>query len=481
MDVGLTKRWLLLVFLLLCRLGGAETIIVEFTPQEAQHQVSGNLVVLISNEEFEPSHPGLLRSYLADMRVVSDVSLKAGDRLEVELGEIGSHPKYIGAYLDENRNFMGSGLPEPGEYFSSQLLVIPSSSKSILRLNRPKEERQRKVPPWIQEHSFVNSLLLDAGFAREESTVKFLVALPPNYWQLDTRYPVLFVIHGFSGDRWSYLNRYRMWREQMTKEPMILVSLDSAGRFGHHLFLDSEGNGPRLQVLLQEIVPYIDRAYRNNGRRVVYGQSSGGWTAVSLLRRAPEIFAGAVATGPDPLILNPWWMAENKNLYTNPDGSQRMFAPDLKLSMQTFVERELQTESYGQYTAFMAAFSPYDETRKPLPFLSPFDLESGALNSDVWQLWQDNDLTSWTQSHSEQALESFADRLILYVGERDEFGLLETTQAFSKTLFSLGIPHWFRVVPGGGHTNYLERPDFAKELWSACYKLAHEAKPSGLD
>lgn len=464
------------LLLLLTCLVRAETITLEFAPQDPEDRISGNLIILLSREKFEPSRPGLLRAYLCDVRVEKGVNLKPGDRLKVELGTLNPSVKYVGAYLDENHNFMGSGLPEPGEYYSSKLLQRPNRDGALLRLDRPNSQRQRRVPAWIQEHSFVSSLLLDAGFPREEATVKFLVALPPGYWQSEARLPVLFVSHGFSGNRWSYLRRYRMWREQMKQEPMLLVSLDSAGKYGHHVFLDSQGNGPRLQVMTQEIVPYIDRYYRSNGTRIVYGQSSGGWTAVSLLRRAPEIFAGAVATGPDPLTLPPWWMAENENLYSNPDGSERTFAQGLKLTMRTFVERELETESYGQYAAFLAAFSPYDESIEPLPFQSPFHLESGALQSEVWKLWQDNDLNLWAQSNPSEAKKCFADRLILYVGDKDEFGLFETTQAFSETLLKLEIPHAFRVVPGAGHTNYLERPAFAKELWSACYDLAQERK-----
>ena len=156
-------------------------------------------------------------------------------------------------------------------------------------------------------------------------------------------YPVVYIFHGFSGNRWSYINRYRAWREQMKTEPMLIVSLDSFGPFGHHLFLDSPTNGPRFQVLTEEIVPFVEGRYRTNGHRVAYGQSSGGWTAVNLLRQAPELFHGAAATGPDPLILQDWWFGEGQNAYQNPDGSPRMIVEKLNLSLEKLAILELTT------------------------------------------------------------------------------------------------------------------------------------------
>lgn len=182
--------------------------------------------------------------------------------------------------------------------------------------------------------------------------------------------------------------------------------------------------------------------------------------------------AGAVATGPDPLVLRDWWMAANENMYHNPDGSQRMFAPSIKLSMRRLVECEVQTRSFGQFSAFLAAFSPYRPEHSPLPLLSPFDLESGALAPEVWKQWESNDQTLWARAHPEEARRSFSGRLVLFVGDKDEFGLTDTTLAFSRTLDELGIPHGLRVISGAGHTDYLDRPDFQRELWATCFALA---------
>ena len=54
--------------------------------------------------------------------------------------------------------------------------------------------------------------------------------------------------------------------------------------------------------------------------------------------------------------------------------------------MKSMVETEVITNSYGQYSAFMACFSPFQPDRPGLPFLSPFDPKTGAKDPEVWDI-----------------------------------------------------------------------------------------------
>jgi alpha-beta hydrolase superfamily lysophospholipase len=461
---------LLGLFCLLLGSVQAQTLTVEFSPEGSSSRISGNLIVVVCEQRFPATGPGLLGVYGGELHCRPNLEVGPGENVEVALGK---HPKpaYVGIYFDQNQNFMSTGLAEPGEYFGSRVGKLEGHDLK-LRLDSLARPRRRKLPSWIQEHALVSQRMLDAGFSVEQATQRFLVGLPPGYWRSQRRYPTLFVSHGFSGNRHTYLDRYQVWRQQMAEQPMLLVSLDCNGAYGHHLFLSSQGNGPRTEVLTEEVVPYLDARFRGNGRRVVYGQSSGGWTAVSLLRRAPHIFQGAAATGPDPLTLRLWWMGANENLYTHSDGSSRMFAPVIDLTMRTLVDRELQSRSYGQFTAFLAAFSDYRKEQVGIPFSSPFDLDTGTLRPEVWKQWETNDQTLWVESHSDQARQVFSNHLALFAGEKDEFGLAETTLHFSRTLKTLDIPHQMKLIPGAGHTNYLDRPAFQRELYRTCYRLA---------
>ncbi len=119
----------------------------------------------------------------------------------------------------------------------------------------------------------------------------------------------------------------------------------------------------------------------------------------------------------------------------------------------------------------MAAFSPRAKAGDSYPLASPFDLESGKLMPDIWKQWADNDQLLWSQNHREAAKKVFQNRLVLIVGDKDEFGLYETTKAFSEGLDALSIAHLYREIPGAGHTNYLDKQPFVSELWSTLFSL----------
>lgn len=456
---NLLKSVLLVAFSALA--ASPEDLTVVFTPKDSDEVAKGSLIVLASPKPFSTQWAGLMVAYSGRM-LAREVDLKPGQSLTLNLANLPIQYKYVGVLLDTNHNFMWRGMPDPGE-FTSGRVVERSGSNFYLRLNQKKQPSQRTVPDWMEEHCLTSNLV--------QGQQKMLVGLPPGYSSSQQSYPVVFVSHGFNGDRWSYLQRFQSWRKWMGQHPMILVSLDSYGEYGHHLFLDSPANGPRLQMLREEIIPYIERTFRSNGRRVLYGHSSGGWTVVSLLRRAPDLFAGGVASAPDPLTLDEWWRGDQNNLYHGSSGP-RCFAPSLNLSMRRFVECERESDSYGQFSGFLAPFSQLSSQKGWLRFQTPFDLESGDLRPEVWEQWRDNDLLRWAQTHPEQASQCWHNKLQLMVGDADEFGLTRTTREFSQELHRLGIAHGYTEVEGAGHFDLDAPQDDGGWLWRQLEQLA---------
>lgn len=438
--------------------GSSETLSVVFTPQDPQAQASGTLLVLASRRPFPgPAQAGLIQAYQGKM-LSRPVSLSAGACVDIDLSSLPAEFTHLGVTLDTNHNFMWRGMADAGE-FSSRRVLQRNGQNRYLRLDQQTPAPKAINDDWLQEHQVDGQRLL--------------VGLPPGYSSdTEQRYPVLFVFHGFNGDRWSYRQRYHSWRQQMREQPMILVSLDCFGDYGHHLFLDSPGNGPRLQSLCQKTLPYIDQHFRSNGQRLLFGHSSGGWTVVSLLRRAHQLFAGGCASAPDPLTLSPWWRGDNDNLYRDQAGQERFFAPRLQLSMRRFVDCERESDSYGQFSGFLAPFSPLSGSPGWLRFQSPFDLDSGALQPAAWKAWEDNDQLLWARSHPEQARHAWHGKLRLVVGDRDEFGLTETSRAFSQELNRLNIDHEYVEVEGAGHFNLDEAEDQDGRLWGKLYEMA---------
>ncbi|MGE0495747.1 MAG: alpha/beta hydrolase [Vulcanimicrobiota bacterium] len=436
---------------------------------QADQTLRGNLLIFVTPAEvrFRPETPGPNMAYGSRIVARKGIELAPGQSVEVDIGE--PQPgEQVTAYLDSRPDFMVEMGPGEGEWYSSAPLRWPGTAR--IALDSERRPYRPKLPAWYQQHQLVSQHLLTAGFTPEQATVRFLVGLPPGYHQTARRYPALYVTSGFNGNRYTYLSRYRSFRAEMQQYPMILISLDSSGEFGHHLYLDSPANGPRGQVLVDEIVTYVDAHFRtlpSADHRAIYGHSSGGWTAISARQRYPDVFGTALATSPDPLHFKNWWAPDSDNVYRHADGSPHMlFGP---LSLEDFTRPELLTGAAGQMAAFEACFSP-GSLGAPRPM---FDRQTGHIDPEVWAYWEaHHDLYLWARAHPEEARRRFDGHLYLYVGEKDEFGLAPVAAEFSQLLDGLGIKHLYQVAPGAGHSDYVEKDAFLRQLWSTAYQAA---------
>ena len=84
----------------------------------------------------------------------------------------------------------------------------------------------------------------------------------------------------------------------------IRVLMTGECKWGHHVYADSETNGPRGQAVIEELIPRIDEMFRTVAdprARMVGGHSSGGWSSLWLQVRYPDAFGGVWSTSPDPV------------------------------------------------------------------------------------------------------------------------------------------------------------------------------------
>jgi S-formylglutathione hydrolase FrmB len=134
------------------------------------------------------------------------------------------------------------------------------------------------------------------------------VYLPPDY-DADTnrRYPVVYWLHGFTGIGLSGVAR-SLWTPSLPElmdrviaggaPPAILVMPDGSTRYGGSQYLNSPATGRYEDHIVRELVPHIDQTYRTRpgaAHRGVTGKSSGGYGALVLAMRNPDVF-GAVAS-----------------------------------------------------------------------------------------------------------------------------------------------------------------------------------------
>ncbi|MGC9996096.1 MAG: alpha/beta hydrolase family protein [Terriglobia bacterium] len=151
-------------------------------------------------------------------------------------------------------------------------------------------------------------------------SVEYCVAFPPGYDAASNkRYPTLYFLHGLFEDERSWLDRggEQIW-ETLTEQGAIgnfIVVLPAGGRT---FYVNSQDGHDRYEdFFIQEMVPEIDRKYRTRAvasERGLSGVSMGGYGALHLAMRHPDVFGSASAHSaallpkfPDPLPTEGRW------------------------------------------------------------------------------------------------------------------------------------------------------------------------------
>ncbi|RDC62535.1 Endo-1,4-beta-xylanase/feruloyl esterase [Adhaeribacter pallidiroseus] len=131
-----------------------------------------------------------------------------------------------------------------------------------------------------------------------------LVYTPPGYDKnLKTKYPVLYLQHGWGEDEnaWSNQGRANLMMDNMIAEgqikPFIIVmtyGMTNNIRPGTPGGLRNFDINPFQTVLLEELIPYVDTNFRtiaNRNSRAMAGLSMGGFATHTITLNKPDVFA----------------------------------------------------------------------------------------------------------------------------------------------------------------------------------------------
>ncbi|MGH9451993.1 MAG: alpha/beta hydrolase [Terriglobia bacterium] len=135
-----------------------------------------------------------------------------------------------------------------------------------------------------------------------DRAVNYCVDLPADYASSGKRYPSLYFLHGM-------FENYHAWDQNGGKD--VLDSLLSAGKIGPFIvvlpdadntfYVNSYNGKDRYEdFFIQELIPAIDRKYRtipDVQHRGVSGVSMGGYGALHLAMRHPDLFGSVSAQG----------------------------------------------------------------------------------------------------------------------------------------------------------------------------------------
>ncbi len=272
------------------------------------------------------------------------------------------------------------------------------------------------------------------------------VYTPPGYDpQGSKRYPVLYCLHGYTGDAAALVSA-RAWELNVVQRmdrlvqsgampPAILAIVDGFTRLGGSQYLDSIHNGAYATYTVRDAIGFVDAHYRtlpHEGGRAVFGKSSGGFGALHLSLAYPGVFGAFASHSGDTYF---------------------RYA-----SMGSFPTAQRTLETYGSLEAFVIDFE--SKPKKPQHFYAtiemlgyaaayspraaeafaidlPWDAKTGELREDVFARWLAYDPVERV-ADGKAALERLRLRY-LDCGRRDEYGLDIGARIFTQRVRDLGL------------------------------------------
>jgi predicted alpha/beta superfamily hydrolase len=278
---------------------------------------------------------------------------------------------------------------------------------------------------------FVASDALAGNALGDPSERPVAVYLPPQYDMLGSRrYPVLYVLHGYTGDVAALLGS-RPWEANVFQRidrliheghmpPAILAAIDGFTRLGGSQYVDSIHNGNYATYTVHDVVGHLDREYRTiaaEGGRAVLGKSSGGFGSMHLVMEHPGVFCAFASHSGDA-----YFRYAHIPAFPNVQRTLEKHDGDIEAFVHAFERQHKRTGA--EYVAmemlgYAAAYSPRSAQAFDLDL--PFDPRTGELDDGVFARWLAFDPAERVATRRAE----LARLRLRYLdcGRRDEYGL----------------------------------------------------------
>jgi len=282
-----------------------------------------------------------------------------------------------------------------------------------------------------------------------------LCYVPPGYDGGDARYPVIYFLSGFTGTGRMHLNfdpfvesidvRLDRLIASDAMPPVICVLPDCYTRLGGSQYVNSSATGRYEDYLVDEVVPLVVAQLRtaaSRDHRGVTGKSSGGYGAMVLAMRHPDVF-GAMGTHAGDAYFAYCYLPDFVKFalgiakHGGVEAFVRYFDSLPRKTKEAFEVLNI--------LAMAACYSP--NPAAPMGIDLPVVLPSGEIRGEVWNRWVENDPVHMAKAHA-QALRSLR-RIYIDAGLRDEFNLQIGARIFCSRLDALGVDYIYEEFDDG--------------------------------
>jgi S-formylglutathione hydrolase len=305
----------------------------------------------------------------------------------------------------------------------------------------------------------VTASTLKGNLLNDPAEQSVSVYLPPSYESSPARrFPSLYLLHGFLGNNKAWTsNGYQGMSlqplmDQMIKSgkirEMIVVVPNGWNAYRGSFYTNSTVTGNWEDYIARELVQSIDTNYRTMARsesRGIAGHSMGGYGALSLAMKHPDVFSAVYALSPCCLGMEGDFNSDNP-----------AWVKTLRLtSREQLKSRPASPEDFYQmaFIAISAAFSP-NPAREPFYVDFPFQERDGRVEKTdaTYARWRAKMPLYMVDENKENLLKLRG--IFIDYGQNEQFSHIRlATALFSKALADRSIPHIFEIYEGGDHGN----------------------------
>ena len=303
------------------------------------------------------------------------------------------------------------------------------------------------------------------------------VWLPPGYDEgaragLGKRYPVLFVLAGYTGSGKSH-TAWKSFDENVPERaarliaarkmpPCILVFPDCFTAYGGNQYVNSAGVGRYADHLTRELVPLVDREFRtlaDRRHRGCFGKSSGGYGALVHAMKHTRYW-GAVASHSGDAYFDvayrcdwPATLDELSKYRAKPrregrvDSSADFATPSggiddgrIRRFLEAVWRKPNPTSAEVHCLMYIGMAATYDpDPKEPRRVRVPFDLETGELIEARWRRWLRHDPIHLVARFAKNL--NTLRGLFIDCGWRDQYRLHYGARILSRRLHEHGVEH----------------------------------------
>lgn len=310
------------------------------------------------------------------------------------------------------------------------------------------------------------------NLTNENTKRPMAIYLPPSYSKSNKRFPVLYLLHGIGDDHLNFVDdtgKYQNIQDLMDfgvasqrfGEMIIVMPNQKTNWFGS-FYTNSSVTGNWEDFTAFELVNYIDANYRTIAKadsRAIAGHSMGGYGAIKLAMKHPDIFSVAYS------------MSGGFISFTGEINSKN---PGIKMFVLAKNTDELLATQNRDAIGMLTVSQAFSPNPKNPPFYAdkPFKLQGNKLvpNLNAYNKWLENDVVKMAEKYKENLMELRA--IKFDTGDEDEFNfIVANSRLFSKKLTALKIPHEFEEYNG----------DHRNRLWGLKGRIYNEVLPFVFD